>query len=331
MSTKLHHLEKDYILENYSTFGPKIISQKLQRSESTIISFAKQNGLILKKDYNLTFNDAPDFKYCLDFEKCFDQITPELSYWLGFFWADGLNSKGTLSIEIVREDGENLQDLFLNIFPFKITYRERPNRKPQMCFYVYNRSVSQKLTDLGKHPHSFQSHEKILNFLQTDELVKYFLRGLIDGDGSFYLNKHDKYGQFTLASNLNQDWSTLMNLLKDFNPFVSISKRKSGNSSVLRITGKENLCNFIKYLEYDTLNIGLSRKQQTALDIVKMYNEPKPHRTIYQYSKNKELLNTFNSIKDAAESLNVKKSAITNCLCKISKTAFGYIWSYTPL
>ena len=110
-----------------------------------------------------------------------------------------------MSIEIVREDGENLQDLFLNIFPFKITYRESPNRKPQMRFYVYNTNISQKLVDLGKYPHSFESHKKILNFLQTDELIKYFLRGLIDGDGNFYLNNSDKYGQFTLASNVNQD------------------------------------------------------------------------------------------------------------------------------
>lgn len=80
MSMQLHQLEKDYILENYSTFGPKIVSQKLQRSESTIISFAKRNKLNLKKDSNLTFEDAPDFKYCLDFEKCFDQLTPELTY-----------------------------------------------------------------------------------------------------------------------------------------------------------------------------------------------------------------------------------------------------------
>lgn len=49
-------------------------------------------------------------------------------------------------------------------------------------------------------------------------------------------------------------------------------RKKSGNSSVLRITGKNNITNFIKYLKYDTIKIGLDRKINKVLEIIKLYN-----------------------------------------------------------
>ena len=113
--------------------------------------------------------------------------------------------------------------------------------------------------------------EKIFNYLKTEELQLFFLRGLIDGDGNFYLNEKDKYGQFTLASNINQDWTYLQNYLKEFNPHINTSEKKSGKSSVLRITGKDNITKFIKFLKYDSIQIGLNRKIEKALSILKLY------------------------------------------------------------
>ena len=127
------------------------------------------------------------------------------------------------------------------------------------------------LKSLGKYPKSSENHEKIFNYLKSKELQLFFLRGLIDGDGNFYLNEKDKYGQFTLASNLNQDWSYLQEFLKDFNPHINVSEKVSGNSSVLRITGKTNIINFINYLKYDSIEIGLKRKINKALEIINMY------------------------------------------------------------
>lgn len=266
---QLHELEKEYILKNYSLFGPKLVANELGRSQSTIINFAKKNNLEIDKENKLTEFDLPKFNYNLDFSKCFDNITKELAYWLGFFWADGYIKGNVLIIEIVEEDGLILESLFNSIFPFKIYKRSRENRKPQMSFSITNKQIASKLTDLGKYPHSTESHQKVFDFLDTDELKLYFLRGLIDGDGNFYVNS--EYGQFSITSSINQDWTCLLEYLKEFNPNVR-TENKTNKYSQFRITGKDNLIRFINFLQYNSISVGLTRKEEKAKQILELYN-----------------------------------------------------------
>ena len=111
-----------------------------------------------------------------------------------------------------------------------------------------------------------------MEYLNNKKLQIFFLRGLIDGDGSFYWNEKKKYAQFTLASSYNQNWDYLLEFLKDFNPFIRRNINFSGKSSILRITGKDNIINFIKFLGYETNQLGLKRKNDYALNILKKYN-----------------------------------------------------------
>lgn len=140
-----------------------------------------------------------------------------------------------------------------------------------MIYSVANKQVAELLINLGKYPKSSESHEKVFNYLKTEELKIYFLRGLIDGDGNFYINNKEHYAQFTLASNINQDWGFLQEFLKEFNPHTHTSEKDDGKSSILRITGKTNLLNFIKYLRYDSDSIGLTRKINKVHDIINLY------------------------------------------------------------
>lgn len=57
-------------------------------------------------------------------------------------------------------------------------------------------------------------------------------------------------------------------------------------------------------------------------------NIPHNIRKISQYSINKEYINTFNSVKEAALAVNTVHGNISNCLNGYSKTAKGYIWRY---
>ena len=45
---------------------------------------------------------------------------------------------------------------------------------------------------------------------------------------------------------------------------------------MFRITGRDNIINFINFLKYSEITIGLTRKQQKALDILKLYKENPP-------------------------------------------------------
>lgn len=332
MANHLHYLEEQYISENYPKFGVPAVASKLNRSNSTITRYVKKMNLHRDKASKDNKEQIPDFKYDLDFSHVFNEkITKELAYWLGFFWADGTVSEdGSIVIEIIREDGEQLKPLFDSIFPFSINYRERQGRRPQMSFRACNKKVKELLNSLGKYPKSFESHEKIFSYLNNDELRIYFLRGLIDGDGNFYINSSKYYAQFTIASNFNQDWSFLLDYLKEFHPHICQSDKKSGKSSVLRVTGEANLLKLIDFLHYKNTSIGLQRKANKALEIVELYNS-KPIKTknrVGKYSLEGKLLKIYDSVKEAATELGLSESAIRNCLCRISSSSAGFQWKY---
>jgi len=52
---------------------------------------------------------------------------------------------------------------------------------------------------------------------------------------------------------------------------------------------------------------------------------------VYQYNFNGELLNTWNSITKAAESVSGDKTGIQHCCKGNLKTYFGFVWSYNVL
>lgn len=81
------------------------------------------------------------------------------------------------------------------------------------------------------------------------------------------------------------------------------------------------------------IKIGLDRKIKNALNIIEMYNNnpEKSCNKVYQYNMKKELIQEFSSVNEASNQLNIGVSSIRNCLCGISNSAGGYIWSYKPL
>ena len=55
-----------------------------------------------------------------------------------------------------------------------------------MTFFYSDPNIISLLYNLGKYPHSSESHEKILNYIPKKYHI-WFIRGLIDGDGNFYI------------------------------------------------------------------------------------------------------------------------------------------------
>ena len=328
---KLHPLIQKYIDENYPLFGPTKVAKELNKSPESIVIYAKKHNLKISKIDGIGL-EMPKFKYDLDFYKLFGKIDEKMSYWIGFFWADGtINKHSSLIIEITKDDADNIKYLFLSIFPFVISERKRNGRKAQITFRVHSKESCSLLENMGKYPKTSESHKKIFEFLKDEKLQISFLRGLIDGDGSFYWNEREKYAQFTLASNYKQDWSFLCDFLKEFSPHVAKDCGTNGKSSVIRITGRNNVINFIKFMKYDTNHIGLDRKVKKANDILQKYNEYPPKdskKHVLQYDANGKFIKEWGSCSEIRETLGYGENGIRNCLDGISKKSHGFIWKY---
>jgi hypothetical protein len=55
-------------------------------------------------------------------------------------------------------------------------------------------------------------------------------------------------------------------------------------------------------------------------------HQTKPRKKVYQYTKDKQLVATYNSVNDAFRATNIRH--ISECANGIRKTAGGYVWSY---
>ena len=117
---------------------------------------------------------------------------------------------------------------------------------------------------------SYKSPNKIISKIPA-YLISYFFLGIVDGDGCFYFNKKNYIRHFVITSTLEQDWTSIEQILLDIGVSFKIIKRDSKTKySQIRVTNKSGISkigNFI-YSGIETDNIGLRRKFEKYLTIV---------------------------------------------------------------
>lgn len=207
----------------------------------------------------------------------FNKNPKETAYFVGFFWADGaINYDKYLVIEFLKEDGEQLANIFEKVANFKITTRERKGRRPQITFFLNDKESVEILKKLGKYPKTVESHEKILNFIPEEYRV-YFLRGLIDGDGCFYSGPANKKWNnntihFTIGARYNQDWDGLIrftnNMGLNLKVIQKINESKNTRYSCVRESNFEKIESFIKQLYEPNDGIFLRRKYDKIMSAI---------------------------------------------------------------
>lgn len=264
-----------FLKENAPKFGAAICAQKLGRSLNSVRS--KLSSLkvpsIISKDITEEDIKSLDFKSSLrelniNFETT--KTPKELAYFLGFFWADGYvrEKDNNLLIEIVEKDAENLKPIFNRLATFSIYRRKREGRQVQITFRYKSKEIVNFFKSLGKYPHSTESHKKILSLIPEPYQI-YFIRGFIDGDGSFYIGSKG-VTQLSIASSVEQDWEGLKTKLENYGLTLSVQKTctEKGNSSHLRCTNSKLIKNFVEVLYKIKDNIWLDRKYEKAMKIL---------------------------------------------------------------
>lgn len=273
-------IEIDFIKNNYSIMGSEEISKKLNKTKEQIFGKAMRLGLLLNDNtisdiqrihtqtYWENHNSKSYDSYNINPDKFMIIDNPEISYILGFLWADGYiinEGKGYgksnyIDLTILENDMNDIKWIFDKIGNWNSYYRKRDNKKPQISLRTQNRPVVDFLIDNDYDKKSLVSADKILEKIPNN-LKNYFLLGFFDGDGCIYIGKNCYLINFT--GSYNQNWKWLEDILKSMNIKYSLTLKSSncGKSSVIRINKIKDIEKIYNYMyNYDLDKIGLYRK-----------------------------------------------------------------------
>ena len=256
--------ELEYIKENYQDKSYKEIGEYLGRKEQAIRS--KLHYLGLKKGiHHCNYN----YFEIID--------TEDKAYWLGFIYADGnINkAKNTLTINLQGRDYKHLEKLNKCIDGNFAVKRFDANKKGhvyKMCqILVYSTKMAKDLINYGVIPHKT---DKIIFPELPHHLIRHFIRGYFDGDGSICERKHKK-GLSDLACSFtcgNQLFlEKLRTILFQNNIKSYLVKDKRGEKFSLSLAGLQNPDVFLHYI-YDDATIYLDRKYLKKEELYKCLN-----------------------------------------------------------
>lgn len=244
--------ELEYLKDNYQDKSYKEIGEYLGRKEQAIRS--KMHYLGLKKSIH----------HC-NYEYFHDIDTEEKAYWLGFIYADGNVNKAqnTLRINLQAKDSGHLVKLNKSIcgnFNVRI-YDEIHQDKiyPMSQILIYSTNMVKDLIEHGVFPNKT---DKIIFPDLPDKLVRHFIRGYFDGDGSICERKHKKRlsdlscsftcGNLIFLTKLRE--ILLQNGIKSY-----VVPDKRGNKFSLSLAGLSNPDIFLQYI-YNNCTVYLDRK-----------------------------------------------------------------------
>lgn len=231
----------------------------------------KSRKLLLKRDVGNTKNVNMDI---------FDNITaPEVAYVLGFIWADGHVRKksNTVCVNILKRDMDKIKKIFLKCGEWK-WFNTLQGNKTQTCLFLTNKKFSNFLKENDYCNKSLCDPKKIIHKIPPN-IQNYFIRGLVDGDGCFYINKKNYIRRFTLAGSYNQNWSAIIKIFNKLkikhshnkcNKFVK-ENNVFHKSSTIEINNKSSIVKLANYLYGNNFDFGLRRKFNKCMQILKSY------------------------------------------------------------
>lgn len=250
--------EIEFLKNNYETKSYDEMCKHLNRTEKSIKIKAHKLGL--KKSGIYYSHDK------------FEQIlTEEDAYWLGFLYADGYiieSNSSYFGIELQSSDDEHLRK-FNKFMNGNATIHYRDKKSPcsekyfTMCSIIFSgKDLVENLKNKGCVPNK----TNVLKFPEfiEDTLMRHFIRGYFDGNGSF--GKYNK-GRY-LRATISCASCAFVTSFKDYLDKVGISSSiyEDKNCYKVYIVGKDCPKKFLEYIYKDS-NIYLDRKFEQYLKL----------------------------------------------------------------
>jgi|ERR1035437_3168210 hypothetical protein len=245
--------------------------------------------------------------------------TKEIAYLLGFLWADGyiVKNRNEIRLEIVNDDLIELFPLLDKTGSWNYSVRNRGD-KPIGLVTTFNKEIHSFLIENDYDKKSYISADKILAKI-PDDLKHYFFRGLIDGDGCFYLRNIDNQKikkTLIISGSHNQDWSFVSTICDELNLKHYIYQHQNENSSSSFEMNGENAKLFGDYIYTNRLedNIGLTRKYIKYQKLTDSFNMSK--RKVMKDTKSLaiELYHNGMSIVDIIKTIPISSTTLRRLL-----------------
>lgn len=251
---------KQYICNQYAKGkNSEVLAKEISIDPSTVCRILKRN--------NIKIRPACDNKrkYWLN-ETWLDSIDcEEKAYFLGLFWADGNISKSSndILLRLHSKDYHILKSLsgyFYNTD--RVTHYTEDVGKPRTPVSrlgIYSQYLKNRMIEIGLFPNKSKTVKFPSKEIITDELLRHFLRGLLDGDGCICIRNN---GKATVDYTGNQYIINSINeILKQRNVSSKVYNNKKRDSWSLQINNKENIIKFLDWIYIDSF-ICLERKYE---------------------------------------------------------------------
>lgn len=230
------------------------------------------------EEFGIARTAASKRTYTLN-EQYFDEIdTPNKAYIFGFLMADGCNNKSkcTISMSLEEKDREILDRIrmeikserplefidYTNKHDFGYTYRN------QYRLLMFSTHMCKMLERHGMVPNK----SLIAEFpALSNNLVRHFIRGLFDGDGSVYRGKYKKRNSYQHTLTITSTLSMCEKLVEIVEREVKINchiydaSNHNGITKVFNISGRNQIKKFMDWM-YQDADLFLQRKYDRYLE-----------------------------------------------------------------
>lgn len=249
----------------------KFLAKKHNVSVSPINRILARNNVCVRKR-----------KHTFD-EKYFDKIDTETkAYLLGYLWADGWNYRNPekrtyiVAMELHSKDVEVLELLRRELnYSGEIEIRKPRKKKtfasegPHCQLRLCSKYLSDKLNEIG-----MVSRKSLVCLFPRldDKLVRHFVRGYFDGDGSMTMNNCGKDANFNILSSQEFCQSLLDVIESDLGVKSVVRNRKDSKIKQIAIGGAINTIKIMDWM-YSDATCFLKRKREKFVRFLTNYKK----------------------------------------------------------
>lgn len=252
--------ELNYLKENYQSLDNSQIAKNIDRSKKAIQVKLSKLGMKRPKEEKYNFDK---------FKKIENE---EDAYWFGFLFADGglsynpINRNYELNLELKDEDYKHIEK-FIQYMDcnLKVNFRQRrtklcPNLSKLAFVRIYSKEISDNLISNGFVLNKGKNNFSMPNIEKS--LIKHFIRGFFDGDGSIYYYNIRNCWQGNITCHCKSFLEEIRNYLfeNNINSYITSYINQNNNTIYqLQIKGKKNAIKYFDFI-YKDCNVYLDRK-----------------------------------------------------------------------